>query len=106
MAVDNISVEDWIEEARPMPLLEQALYLYDLLEAKREIKCSPDRNNPERIFDVLKKMFCCSKSRNVLIVLIVLTADIDKPNVLRLPRESHLKQVGSAGLCELPGNVT
>ena len=74
MAVDNISVEDWIEEARrsltarPMPLLEQALYLYDLLdgEAKREIKFSPDRNNPELIFDVLKKMFRCSKSRNTL----------------------------------------
>ena len=64
MSVDNMSVEDWIEEAkrslavRSMSKLEQALFLYDVLdgEAKREIKFSPaaDRNDPQRIFTILK----------------------------------------------------
>lgn len=76
MSVDNMSVQDWIEEARrslaarPMPKLEQALFVYDLLdgEAKREIKFSPtaDRNDPERIFEILKSNFKCSKSVNAL----------------------------------------
>lgn len=76
MSVDNMSVQDWIEEvrrslaARPMSKLEQALFVYDLLdgEAKREIKFSPavDRNDPERIFDILKSNFRCSKSVNAL----------------------------------------
>ena len=76
MSVDNMSVEDWIEEAkrslavRSMSKLEQALFLYDVLdgEAKREIKFSPaaDRNDPQRIFTILKNNFRCSKSLNAL----------------------------------------
>lgn len=76
MSVDNISVEDWVEEAnrslttRRMSKLEQALFLYDLLdgEAKREIKFSPaaDRNDPQKIFEILKNNFRCSKSLNAL----------------------------------------
>ncbi|KAL2085708.1 hypothetical protein ACEWY4_019028 [Coilia grayii] len=76
MSVDNMSVQDWIEEAsrslaaRPMPRLEQALFVYDLLdgEAKREIKFSPaaDRNDPQKIFEILKQNFSCSKSVNAL----------------------------------------
>lgn len=75
-SVDGISVEDWIEEARrslsarPASLLEQALFVYDLLdgEAKREVKFSPlvDRNDPEKIFAILKENFRCSKSLNTL----------------------------------------
>lgn len=58
MAVDNMLVEDWIGEARrslvarAISSLEQALFLYELLDgkAKREIKFSPaaDRNDPQR----------------------------------------------------------
>lgn len=64
MSIDNISVEDWIEEARrslvarPMSVHEQTLFLYDLLdgEAKREIKFSPaaNRNDPQRMWAILK----------------------------------------------------
>ena len=76
MSVDNMSVEEWIGEAkralavRPMSKLEQALFLYDLLdgEAKREIKFSPaaDRNDPQKMFAILKNNFRCSKSLNAL----------------------------------------
>lgn len=75
-SVDNISVEDWIEEvrrslsARPGPPLDKALFVYDLLdgEAKREVKFSPsaDRNDPEKIFTILKENFRCSKTLNTL----------------------------------------
>src|SRR4029434_10660895 len=43
-------------------------------------------------------------SRSVLCLL--LTAERAKPHMLRLPREWHLKQIGSARHCELPCNVT
>lgn len=71
-AQGNMSVEEWVEEARKSlsvqrtSLIEQAAFLCDLLdgEAKREVKfSSPEvRANPEAIFTVLLDNFGCDQT--------------------------------------------
>ena len=69
---DSLTVEEWVEEARrhlslrPMPLSEQTLNIFDLLdgEAKAEVKFRPTSacDSPEKIFEILKSMYGCTQS--------------------------------------------
>ena len=71
-AQGNMSVEEWVEEARKSlslqqtPLIEQAAFICDLLdgEAKREVKFSApdDRASPEAIFTILMNNFGCDQT--------------------------------------------
>lgn len=68
---DLMSVEDWVEEARRclsvrrMPLAEQALFLFDHLdaEAKAEMKFHPvtDRDTPDKVFCILLENYACTQ---------------------------------------------
>lgn len=72
LAQDTLAVEDWVEEARRhlssrrMPRAEQALTIFDLLdgEARTEVKFRPasDRDDPDKIFDILISIYGCSQS--------------------------------------------
>ncbi|KAL0154049.1 hypothetical protein M9458_050649 [Cirrhinus mrigala] len=69
---DSLTVEDWVEEARrhlsmrPMLRAEQALAIFNLLdgEARTEIRFRPvsERDDPEKIFNVLISIYGCSQS--------------------------------------------
>ncbi|XP_041920078.1 uncharacterized protein LOC121714900 [Alosa sapidissima] len=69
---DSLTVEDWVEEARRhlssrhMPLSEQVLTIFDLLdgEARTEVKFRPasDRDDPDKIFGILTSIYGCSHS--------------------------------------------
>lgn len=68
----GIGIGDWVEEvrssmrARYLSPLDQAYFIYDHLEgeAKEEIRYRPraDREDPERLFDILQELYGCSKS--------------------------------------------
>lgn len=69
---NSLSVEDWIEEvrrflvSRPSSRSEQALTVFDLLdgEARTEVKFRPigERNDPEKIFNILISVYGCAQS--------------------------------------------
>lgn len=69
---DSLPVEEWVDEARrhlalrPMPLAEQTLTVFDLLdgEAKREVKFRPagERDSPTKIFGILTSIYGCTQS--------------------------------------------
>lgn len=68
----GITVEDWVEEMRAtlrtrhLKPIDQAYFIYDHLEgeAKDEIRYRPraEREDPEKMFNILQDMYGCSKS--------------------------------------------
>lgn len=69
---DSLSIEEWVEEirrsleARPMSCAEKTLFVFDLLdgEAKAEVKFRPtgERDDADKIFDILLEAYGCSQS--------------------------------------------
>lgn len=68
----GLSIVDWVEEvqscmrARHLFGADQALFIYDHLEgeAREEIKYRPkeEREDPDKILDILQELYGCSKS--------------------------------------------
>lgn len=76
LSQDSLTVKDWVEEARrhlsmhPMSCAEQVLAIFDLLdgEARTEVRFCPvfERDDPEKIFNILISVYGCSQSYIIL----------------------------------------